>query len=251
MKRKNVFMIIFLTVMLAFGCAMPYTTPNQNPEKVEQGEAWPFDNVTIATTKTPKMDSLPGTYVRVNTYFKSYEAISFYPNGKVVSIPYTSKNRFGASHEPVKNGDWALIPIDEKTQIVIALEDARYLGYTMPLKDEGKTIGFAFDDYSGYSEGFVKISDSNFNMSIYDQNYIEGLYAQKNDYDELYGFQLFKDGRMIYYGTNKSIEEYAYKLNPSKCLIRISNSRGEYDEYNYAMINGKLCINSIFFQKVR
>ena len=242
MKKAKKILIIFISVLLAISCAMPEKTPGE--------ETWILDNVKLSIPKTATTDTIPGTYIRSNTYSTSHEAVSFLEDGKAISLPFAGKIKGTPSNADVKNGEWA--KVDANKSFALALNNARYVGDFNWLVDEGEIIGFAIADISGYMEGFIKISDSVFDMSIYDSHRFEGLYIAYDDYGDRYGIEFFKDGKAKAYSTKKTVTEFTYKTAPEYCLLKLTDPAGKEQEYNYCIIGDSLFLNgSMLFKAIR
>ena len=242
MKKTKKIMIIFISILLAISCAMPDKTPKE--------ETWILVSVKLSILPKATTDTIPGTYIRSNTYSTSHEAVSFYTDGKATSLPFAGKIKGTFSTADVKNGEWA--KVDTNKTFALTLNNARYVGDFKWLVDEGEVIGFAIADISGYLEGFIKISDSVFDMSIYDSHRFEGLYVAYDDYGDRYGIEFFKDGKARAYSTKRTVTEFTYKTAPEYCLLKLTDPAGKEQEYNYCIVGDTLFLNgSPLFKVIR
>ena len=243
MKRKNVFMIILLTVLLAFGCTMPDVTQNK------QEETWPLDGITLKKAKQPNVEAFPGTYIRSDDLSLTMEAVSLKEDGTAIGVPYAQLNGL-ASLKPMRKGTWQAT--EDTKLFVLKFPDTIYGGEYLPYKSNGKIVGFGFNAPNLHTtEYFYKMSDQTIDANSYNRKSFSGLFAAEDDYGDLFGMEFFENGKMIFYSTDRKTVNYRYKLSPGKPLLKTINESGNEVEYNYILFPSTLILNGAIFQKVR
>ena len=242
MKRRHVLIIVMALAVLA-GCMMPDANPTQKDPEIR----WPFDGVTVQERTSPDVDAIPGSYRNWIDYSFESELVSFRDDGTLVSVPFD--NLFSTAGFPRKEGTWSYD--SERNTIRITVGGETMESKVLTLTDNGRKTGFGYIDSNNHQVKFKKVSDGYMDLKIYRGRTFEGLYAAKNDYEEVYGWEFRKDGTAIHHTKERDSFRYTYKTNPDRALIKLIDAMGWEDEYNYCLLDGYLYLNGKPYQKIR
>ena len=244
MKIRNS-LVIAMALMVLLSCVMPGFSPEQNAPTFN----WPLDGVIIEERTAPNVDVLTGTYEKRVDYSFETELISFKGDGTLVSVPF--QNLYSYSRFPRTEGTWSYDEEQKTIKIIIGDKTIEEKVQALINRNTNKKIGFGYYDANKNQIKYEKISDAYIDLSIYNDKTIEGLFATKDDYEDVYGWEFRKDGTAISHTKDRNSFKHNYRTNPDKALLKIIDSMGLSEDYNYCLLDGYLYLNGKPYQKIR
>lgn len=239
MVRRLTYLFIILIVVLS-GCAF-------GPEVNEEFLDYPFSGVVYSEMPDPDPDLFIGSYARKEgNYDLSWEIFNFQVDGTLIIVPYTSLVAPFYDPSKVMSGTWTM----DGEVITLTFNGKTLSGTMKDVISNSKKTGFEFEDQENTNNIFVKVSDDDVDISIYDNDYISGLYFREDSYGSIYGYRYLPN--KTYYHYDETVSDgkgsmYTYEINPEYAQLKTGIMTVE----NYVKLGDYFIIGGLEYMEVK
>jgi hypothetical protein len=177
-----------------------------------------------------------GDYAGSLVPYSEYYWVSFHNNGTLTMSPaYYS---LYALDKAMTDGTWAI----DGSSMTVSVGGKSFTGTKTDVPDAG--FGVVKNSYDKLA--FAKMSDSQ--LSVVTSSSLEGLWFKTNDYGKNFGYRFLSDGTCYIYQSDGTTIKSSWALSTKGTKLRIENA---ISDYNVAIVDGYLLLNSAGYQKTK